>query len=41
MAIGRLDSRALARLDRDLARLIEELGADERGANIPLGASDE
>ena len=40
-ALGRLDRRTLARLDRDLARLIEQLGADERGANIPLGAGDE
>ena len=36
-ALGRLDKRTLARLDRDLGALIEELGADERGANIPLG----
>jgi len=39
-ALSRLDARTLARLDRDLARLIEELGADERGAGIPLGASE-
>ena len=37
-ALGRLDKATLARLDRDLARLIEELGADERGAGIPLGS---
>jgi hypothetical protein len=37
-ALKRLDQRTLARLDRDLARLIEELGADERGAGIPLGS---
>ena len=36
-ALSRLDTRTLARLDRDLGRLIEQLGADERGANIPLG----
>lgn len=40
-ALGRLDKATLARLDRDLARLIEELGADERGAGIPLGSADE
>jgi len=39
-ALGRLDRRTLARLDRDLARLIEELGADHRGAGLPLGAGD-
>jgi DNA-binding MarR family transcriptional regulator len=37
-ALSRLDKATLARLDRDLARLIEELGADERGAGIPLGS---
>jgi len=36
-ALARLDQRTLARLDRDLAVLIEELGADERGAGIPIG----
>jgi DNA-binding MarR family transcriptional regulator len=35
-ALGRLDKRTLARLERDLATLIEELGVDERGAGIPL-----
>jgi len=35
-ALGRLDKKTLARLDRDLAMLIEELGVDERGAGIPL-----
>jgi DNA-binding MarR family transcriptional regulator len=40
-ALGRLDQRTLARLDRDLAHLIRELGADERGAGIPLGTGDE
>jgi DNA-binding MarR family transcriptional regulator len=39
-ALGRLDARTLARLDRDLGRLIEELGADERGAGVPLGSED-
>jgi DNA-binding MarR family transcriptional regulator len=36
--LGRLDKRTLARLERDLDLLIAELGADERGANIPLGS---
>lgn len=36
-ALGRLDRRTLARLDRDLGQLIEQLGVDERGANVPLG----
>ncbi|HEY0824151.1 MAG TPA: MarR family winged helix-turn-helix transcriptional regulator [Ramlibacter sp.] len=40
-ALGRLDKPTLARLDRDLARLIEELGVDERGAGIPLGAGED
>jgi DNA-binding MarR family transcriptional regulator len=35
-ALARLDKRTLARLERDLAALIEELGVDERGAGIPL-----
>lgn len=40
-ALRRLDRPTLARLDRDLALLIEELGVDGRGAGIPLGAGDE
>jgi DNA-binding MarR family transcriptional regulator len=39
-ALGRLDSATLARLDRDLSRLIAELGVDERGATVPLGSDD-
>jgi DNA-binding MarR family transcriptional regulator len=39
-ALGRLDKATLARLDRDLARLIGELGVDEQGATIPLGSDD-
>lgn len=35
-ALARLDKKTLARLDRDLAVLIGELGVDERGAGIPL-----
>jgi DNA-binding MarR family transcriptional regulator len=37
-ALDRLDKATLARLDRDLGRLIAELGADERAATIPLGS---
>jgi DNA-binding MarR family transcriptional regulator len=40
-ALSRLDKATLARLDRDLARLIEELGVDERGASIPLGGGED
>jgi DNA-binding MarR family transcriptional regulator len=36
-ALASLDSATLARLDRDLGKLIAALGADERGAHIPLG----
>lgn len=36
-ALSRLDGATLKRLDRDLAKLIEVLGADHRGAGIPLG----
>ena len=35
-ALKALDAATLARLEGDLARLIEVLGADERGAAIPL-----
>jgi DNA-binding MarR family transcriptional regulator len=35
-ALARLDPAALARLDRDLALLIEVLHADERAAGLPL-----
>lgn len=36
-ALASLDRATLRRLDRDLGKLIELLGADERGAGIPLG----
>jgi DNA-binding MarR family transcriptional regulator len=36
-ALASLDAATLARLDRDLAKLIAVLGADERAANVPLG----
>jgi len=35
-ALQRLDKATLERLDRDLGRLIAELGADVRAAGIPL-----
>lgn len=36
-ALASMDARTLARLERDLDQLIAALGADERGAGIPLG----
>jgi DNA-binding MarR family transcriptional regulator len=36
-ALARLDPKTLARLDKDLAFLIEALGPDERAAGVPLG----
>lgn len=39
-ALQRLDTATLNRLDRDLGRLIDELGLDERGASFPLGSTD-
>ncbi|MCE3272224.1 MAG: transcriptional regulator, MarR family [Ramlibacter sp.] len=39
-ALQRLDTATLNRLDRDLGRLIDELGLDERGASFPLGSGD-
>lgn len=36
-ALLRLDDRTLARLDRDLAEVIRELGPDARGKNVPIG----
>lgn len=35
-ALARLDAATLARMDHDLGRLIDLLGADERAAGIPL-----
>ena len=35
-ALDRLDAATLARLERDLSELIGVLGANERGAGIPL-----
>lgn len=39
-ALARLDGATLARLDRDLGRLIEVLHPDERAAKVPLGQPD-
>lgn len=36
-ALSSMDPKTLARLDKDLGELITVLGADERGAGIPLG----
>jgi DNA-binding MarR family transcriptional regulator len=36
-ALQKLDEKTLERLDRDLAKLIQLLGADSRGKNVPLG----
>jgi DNA-binding MarR family transcriptional regulator len=35
-ALARLDTKTLDRLDRDLAKLLAEVNADERAAGIPL-----
>jgi len=35
-ALAKLDSATLARLDRDLGKLIEALGVQPHGANLPL-----
>jgi DNA-binding MarR family transcriptional regulator len=37
LALASLDAQTLARLDRDLGKLIVALGADIRAAGIPLG----
>jgi DNA-binding MarR family transcriptional regulator len=36
-ALRRLDDRSLRRLNKDLQLLIDELGADERAAQTPIG----
>jgi DNA-binding MarR family transcriptional regulator len=36
-ALASMNPKTLARLDKDLGELISALGADERGAGIPLG----
>ena len=37
-ALSSLDAATLARLERDLGKLIAALGVDERGAHIPIAA---
>jgi DNA-binding MarR family transcriptional regulator len=37
-ALASLDRQTLRRLEKDLARLIHELGADERAGSVPLGS---
>lgn len=39
-ALASLDSATLARLDRDLGKLIEVLDGDQRHARVPLGQPD-
>ena len=39
-ALQRLDAATLARLERDLGKLIDELGIDESGASFPLGSDN-
>ncbi len=39
-ALHRLDPKVLARLDRDLAKLIQVLGPEVKGKNVPLGDQD-
>jgi hypothetical protein len=36
--LSSLDASTLARLERDLGKLIAALGVDERGAHIPIAA---
>ena len=38
-ALGRLDARTLARLDRDLSKLVLQLGADARGEKSLIGGA--
>lgn len=39
-ALGRLDETTLNRLDHDLQKLVRELRADPRGANVLIGGDD-
>jgi DNA-binding MarR family transcriptional regulator len=39
-ALASLDTASLTRLNRDLDKVIQALGVDERAANIPLGQPD-
>lgn len=38
-ALANMDSKELARLDKALGALVATLGADQRGAGVPLGQS--
>jgi len=40
-ALKKLDEKTLARLDRDLATLIQLLGPQAKGRNVPLGDSED
>lgn len=40
-ALASLDAATLARLDRDLGKLIAVLGPDQRGEQVPLGNPDD
>ena len=40
-ALARLDAPTLGRLERDLGKLIEVLGVQGSGANLPLGGPDD
>jgi DNA-binding MarR family transcriptional regulator len=40
-ALAHLDAATLARLDRDLGKLIEVLGVAPHGANVPLGKPED
>jgi DNA-binding MarR family transcriptional regulator len=40
-ALAQLDTATLARLDRDLGKLVDVLGGSTRGAKLPLGQPDD
>jgi DNA-binding MarR family transcriptional regulator len=40
-ALASLDAATLARLDRDLGKLIEALDTDQRGERVPLGTPED
>ena len=40
-ALAHLDAATLARLDRDLGKLVEVLGVPARGAKVPLGKAQD
>jgi len=39
-ALLRLDTQTLARLDRDLAKLVRQVGPEAHGRNVPMGDSE-